>query len=175
VVSDVDARSVPEDESNDVDDEPSTPGEKRLARAVVGGLVLLVAALVGLVFLLVLLVTVAVFPGAVELDGLAPVFWALLLLAPCSVIAMAITVPARRLVHAMFTPSPAVARLSDTAFGWLSAFLVGVMLLEWTPGVHAHSVLPAVAVATVGLVLEPLVERLGGSKAKGDRGGTPAQ
>ncbi|SER54219.1 hypothetical protein SAMN04487983_101821 [Streptomyces sp. yr375] len=62
------------------------------------------------------------------------------------------------------TPSPTTARLSDAAFGWLSAFLVGVMLLEWTPGVHAHSVLPAVAVATVGLVLEPLAKRVAGSK-----------
>ncbi|WP_177244559.1 hypothetical protein [Streptomyces sp. yr375] len=39
-----------------------------------------------------------------------------------------------------------------------------MMLLEWTPGVHAHSVLPAVAVATVGLVLEPLAKRVAGSK-----------
>jgi hypothetical protein len=145
-------------------DEPSTPGEKRLARAVVGALVLFVAALVGLVFLLVLLVTAAVFPGAIEFDGLAPVFWAVLLMAPCSAIAVAITVPARHLVRAALTPSPSIARITDAVFGWLSAFLVGVMLLEWTPGVHAHSVLPAVAVATAGLLLEPLAERLGGSK-----------
>lgn len=157
----------------DVDDEPSTPGEKRLAGAVVGGLVLLVMASVGLLFLLVLLVTVAVFPKAVELDGLTPLLWALLLLTPCSVIATAITLPARRLVRTWFTPPPTMARLSDAAFAWLSAFLVGVMLLEWTPGVHAHSVLPAVAVATVGLALEPIAERLGKGTPKEGRDGTP--
>ncbi|MET8247432.1 hypothetical protein ABZV31_25230 [Streptomyces sp. NPDC005202] len=120
----------------------------------------------GLVFLLVLLVTAAVFPGTIEFDGLAPVFWALLLLAPYSAIAMSITVPTRRLVCASLPPlthrCPAGA-----AFGWLSAFLVGLMLLEWMPGVHAHSVLPAVVVATVGLLLEPLAQQLGGSKTKG--------
>ena len=170
---DVDARPAPEDEDDVVNGEPSTPGDKRLARAVVGGLLLLVTALVGLVFLLVLLITVAVFPEAVQLDGLTSLFWALLLLAPCSVIATAITVPARRFVRATLAPSPTAARASDAAFAWLSAFLIGVMLLEWTPGVHAHSVLPAAAVATVGLVLEPLAERLGRSKAKEDPGSAP--
>ncbi|MEV5340995.1 hypothetical protein AB0K93_21355 [Streptomyces sp. NPDC052676] len=139
-----------------------TAGERRLARAVVAGLVLLVAALVGLVFLLLLLVTVAVFPGAIEIDGLTAVFWALLLLAPCSLLAAAVTVPVRHLVRgALGTASPTAARCTDAAFGWLSAFLVGVMLLEWTPGVHAHSVLPAVVVATAGVALAPLVERVG--------------
>ncbi|MFF9814326.1 hypothetical protein [Streptomyces sp. NPDC014006] len=149
-----------------MDDEPSTPGEKRLARLVVGGLVLFVAGLVGLVFLLVLLVTAAVFPDAVEFDGVLPVLWALLLMGPCAAVAMAITVPARALVRASLHPSPSVARVCDAAFGWLSAFLVGVMLLEWTPGVRAHSLLPAVAVATVGLLLEPLTDRLGDGKSK---------
>ncbi|MFE1293271.1 hypothetical protein [Streptomyces sp. NPDC058731] len=145
-----------------MDDEPSTPGERRLARLVVGALVLFVAGLVGLVFLLVLLVTAVLFPEAVEFEGVAPVFWALLLMGPCAAVAMAVTVPARALVRASLKPSPALARVCDAVFGWLSAFLVGVMLLEWTPGVRAHSLLPAVAVATVGLVLEPLAGRLGG-------------
>ncbi|WP_217206703.1 hypothetical protein [Streptomyces sp. AC550_RSS872] len=143
------------------DDEPSTDGEKRLARAVIGGLVLWVTAVVGLVMLLVLLITVAVFPGAIEIDGLASVFWALLLLAPCSAIAAAVTVPVRRLVRGSLAHSVPAARLTDAVFGWLSAFLVGVMLLEWTPGVRAHSVVPAVAVATAGLVMAPLAERAG--------------
>ncbi|MFE7166311.1 hypothetical protein [Streptomyces sp. NPDC057616] len=158
----------------DADDEPSTAGEKRLAGAVVGGLVLLVTALVGLLFLLVLLVTVAVFPEAVELDGLSSLLWALLLLAPCSVIATAVTVPGRRLVRTWLATSPMVAHLSDAAFAWLSAFLVGVMLLEWTPGVHAHSVLPAVAVATVGLAVDPIAERLGRGRAKERRSDRPS-
>ncbi|MFI6561538.1 hypothetical protein [Streptomyces sp. NPDC050534] len=151
---------------HEVDERPSTPSEKRLARAVVGGLILIVTALVGLLFLLVLLITVAVFPQAVELDGLTSLLWALLLLAPCSVIATAITVPVRRLVRARLAPSATMVRISDAAFAWLSAFLVGVMLLDWTPGVHAHSILPAVAVATVGLVIDPVVKRWGKDRTK---------
>ncbi|POX45142.1 hypothetical protein C3489_34865 [Streptomyces sp. Ru71] len=128
---------------------------------------LFVAGLVGLVFLLVLLVTAVAFPDAVEFDGVLPVVWALLLMGPCAAVAMAITVPARALVRASLNPSPSVARVCDGVFGWLSAFLVGVMLLEWTPGVRAHSLLPAVAVATVGVLLEPLADRLGGKKQGG--------
>lgn len=150
-------------------DEPSTPGEQRLARLVVGGLVLFVAGLVGLVFLLVLLLAAVFFPDAVEFDGVMPVLWALLLMAPCAAIALAITVPARALVRASLRPSTALSHVVDAVTGWLSAFLVGVMLLEWTPGVRAHSLWPAVAVATVGLVLDPLVTRLGGGG--GDAGG----
>ena len=151
---------------HETDDQPSTTSEKRLAGVVVGGLILIVTVSVGLLFLLVLLVTVAVFPKAVELDDLSSLLWAVLLLAPCSVIATAVTLPVRRLVRASLTPSATMARISDAAFTWLSAFLVGVMLLEWTPGVHAHSVLPAVAVATVGLALDPIAERWGKGKAK---------
>ncbi|MFI6661336.1 hypothetical protein ACIBL8_38050 [Streptomyces sp. NPDC050523] len=146
---------------HEVDDRPSTPSEKRLVRAVVGGLILIVTALVGLLFLLVLVITVAAFPKVVELDSPSSLLWALLLLAPCSVIASAITVPVRRLVRARFAPSATMVRISDAAFAWLSAFLVGVMLLDWTPGVQAHSILPAVAAATAGLLLDPLVERWG--------------
>ncbi|MFI1167899.1 hypothetical protein ACH4UM_30950 [Streptomyces sp. NPDC020801] len=169
----MDARSAPGAGGDGGADRPSTPGEKRLARAVVGGLVLFVAVLVGLVFLLVLLVTAALFPAAIEFDGVAPVFWALLLLSPCAAVAAAITVPARRLAHARLRPAPAGARVLDAVFGWLSAFLVGVMLLEWTPGVRAHSLLPAVVVATAGLALEPLVERLGAGTGNGHRDGPP--
>jgi hypothetical protein len=152
--------------AHEADDRPSTTSEKRLAGAVVGGLILIVTALVGLLFLLVLLITVAVFPDAVELDGLGSLLWALLLLAPCSVIATAITVPVRRLVRARLAPFATMVRITDAAFAWLSAFLVGVMLLQWTPGVHAHSLLPAAAVATIGLVLDPVVQRWGKDRTK---------
>ncbi|MGW3202617.1 hypothetical protein [Streptomyces sp. NPDC001135] len=138
-----------------------TSGEKALARAVLGGVVLFAIVPVGLIYLLIILVTAALFPGEIELDGAAAVFWALLFLAPCSVIAMAVTMPVRHLVRGAFSVSPAAGHAVDAAFGWVTYFLVGAMLLAWTPGVHAHSLTPAVAVATAGVVFGLLAERLG--------------
>ncbi|UXY28208.1 hypothetical protein [Streptomyces sp. HUAS TT20] len=159
VESCMEKRSVPADDTGD--DESMTSGEKLLARAALGGVLLLAVVPVGLIFLLILLVTAAIFPRAIELDGIAPIFWALLLLAPCSAIAMAITVPVRHLVRGAFNTSPAVGKGAEAAFSWVTYLLVGLMLLAWTPGVHAHSMTPALAVATAGLVFGLLAERLG--------------
>ncbi|MEU6216471.1 hypothetical protein ABZ845_02955 [Streptomyces sp. NPDC047022] len=169
----MDKRSLPADDTDDIkssgdDDEPMTSGEKLLARTALGGVLLFAVLPVGLMFLLVLLVTAALFPGAIELEGMAPVFWALLLLAPCSVIAMAITVPMRRLVRGAFSFSPAIGNAMDAAFSWVTYFVVGLMLLAWTPGVHAHSMMPAPAVATVGVVVGLLAERLGLGRGRGE-------
>ncbi|MEU6364832.1 hypothetical protein ABZ876_03555 [Streptomyces sp. NPDC046931] len=152
--------SIPADDTNG-DDEPKTFGEKLLAGAVVGGLTLFAVVPVGLVYLLILLGTAAVFPQAIEFEGTAPVFWALLLLAPCVCLAMAITVPVRHLARASLRPSPAAGNMLDAACSWLTCFLVGLMLLTWTPGVHAHSMIPAVTVATASVVVGLLAERLG--------------
>ncbi|MFJ3304641.1 hypothetical protein ACIPSA_16235 [Streptomyces sp. NPDC086549] len=48
----------------------------------------------------------------------------------------------------------------------MTYFIVGLMLLAWTPGVHAHSMTPALAVATAGLVFGLLAERLGIGRSK---------
>lgn len=169
----MDKRSVPADDTNDMGDtddgdEPMTSGEKLLARAALGGVLSFAVVPVGLVLLLILLVTAALFPRAVELEGTAPVFWALLLLAPCSAIAMAVTMPVRHLVRAAFglSLSPAIGNAVDAAFSWVTYFLVGLMLLAWTPGVDAHSMTPAVAVATAGVALGLLAERLGFGRDK---------
>ncbi|MCC5479892.1 hypothetical protein [Streptomyces barringtoniae] len=58
-------------------------------------------------------------------------------------------------------PSPAVGTMPDAACSWVTCFLVGLMLLTWTPGVHALSMTPAVAVATAGVVVGLPTERLG--------------
>ncbi|GAA3071288.1 hypothetical protein [Streptomyces glomeratus] len=165
-------RSVPADDAHG-DDGPKTFGEKLLAGAVVGGLTLFAVFPVGLIYLLILLGTAAVFPQAIELEGIAPVFWALLLLAPCVVLAMAITVPVRHLARASLRPSAAAGNVLDAACSWVTYFLVGLMLLAWTPGVHAHSMVPAVAVATAGVAVGLLAERLGigrSSHAHEDKG-----
>ncbi|MFF1556015.1 hypothetical protein [Streptomyces sp. NPDC058279] len=156
----------------DGDDGPKTFGEKLLAGAVVGGLTLFAIVPVGLTYLLVTLGTAAAFPQAIELDGMASVFWALLLLAPCVLLAMGITVPVRHLARASLRPFAAGGVL-DAVCGWLTYFLVGLMLLAWTPGVHAHSTIPAVVVATAGVLVGLSAERLGVGRshdAPGDKG-----
>ena len=156
----MDKRSEPADDTGD-DDEPMTTGEKLLARTALGGVLLFAILPVGLIFLLILLATAAFFPCEIELDGIAPVFWALLFLAPCAILAMAVTMPVRHLVRGAFSIPPAFDNAVDAAFSWVTYFLVGAMLLAWTPGVHADSLTPAVAVATAGVVFGLLAERLG--------------
>ncbi|MEU8589514.1 hypothetical protein AB0C59_21320 [Streptomyces sp. NPDC048664] len=153
--------------ADDTDDEPKSLGDRLLAGAVIGGLVLLAVAAVALFFLLVLLGTAALFPQAIEFEGKAPVAWALVLLAPCACIAMAVAVPLRHLTRAALQPSPRVGNALDAACSWLACFLTGLMLLAWTPGVHAHSMIPAVVVATACALLGPAAERF--RTGRGDR------
>ncbi|MFF4489137.1 hypothetical protein ACFY0F_22025 [Streptomyces sp. NPDC001544] len=122
-------------------------GEKVLAGTALAGVTMVAVAGAGLFLLLVVLVTVAAFPGVIELDGLGAVLWAVLLVTPCAALASAVLYPARLVLRDQR------ALRNKLTLGWLGTFLTAVLVLEWTPGLHCHSLWPAVCVATLDVPL----------------------
>ncbi|MFF7357903.1 hypothetical protein ACFZA1_35535 [Streptomyces filipinensis] len=114
-----------------------------VSKFLVGALLALFGAVpVVLFLLLVVLATVAAFPGTIEIDGLGAVFWAVLLSLPCAALASAVLYPLRLL-----------GLRNRYALGWLSMFLTAVLVMAWTPGLHTSSLWPAVCLATLEIPL----------------------
>ncbi|MER6735477.1 hypothetical protein [Streptomyces puniciscabiei] len=114
-----------------------------MSKFLVGAVLALFGAVPAVLFLLlVVLATVAAFPGTIEIDGLGAVFWAVLLALPCAALAAAVVFPLRL-----------VGLRNRYVLGWLSMFLTAVLVMAWTPGLHTSSLWPAVCLATLEIPL----------------------
>ncbi|MGW7386841.1 hypothetical protein [Streptomyces sp. NPDC054794] len=153
--------TTPDDETpdDDVSWDGLGRGQKALAAVAGAGVGLMAAGAVGVFLLIVVLATVAAFPGAIELDGMGAVFWAVLFAVPCALVSSAVLFPFRVLLRNTLGGEGPRATAVDYAVGWFRTFLTVALVLECTPGVHAHSLWPAVCVATLDALLEAGLRR----------------
>ncbi|MER6025468.1 hypothetical protein [Streptomyces sp. NPDC001851] len=128
-----------------------------MSKFLAGALVALFGAVPAALFLLlVVLATVAAFPGTIEIDGLGAVFWAVLLALPCAALASAVLYPLRLL-----------GLRNRYLLGWLSMFLTAILVMAWTPGLHTSSLWPAVCLATLELPLGWWLQKRDGARRTG--------
>ncbi|MEU7059819.1 hypothetical protein [Streptomyces sp. NPDC046197] len=145
------------------EDEVTWSGLSRRERVLVAvglsGVGLVAAGAVGVLLLLAVLGTVAVFPGVIEIDGPAAVFWAVLLVLPCELLATVVVFPMRYALRNAVAGSPAADRVTRHGLGWFRTFLTAGLVLACTPGLHCHSLWPALCVATFDALVAALLHR----------------
>ncbi len=134
-------------------------GEKSLAAVAGAGVALIAAGAVGLFLLVVVLGTLAAFPGVIELDGMGAVFWAVLFVVPCALVASVVVLPFRLVLRNVVGARGRRGLVAEYGLGWGGTFVTAALVLECTPGLHAHSLWPAACVATLDAVLEAGLRR----------------